>query len=143
MSEPLILTFDCGTQSIRCTLVNKQGQIIGLATERCKPYFSLKRGWAEQYAEVYEQTICDVAKKLHETHARYWDDVIAVTATAVRDTGVCMGKDGKVLRPIIMWLDQREAEFDYKKVPLLNRMDRNRKDAGQTVYEQLDKRKRA
>ena len=122
MSEPLILTFDCGTQSIRCTLVNKQGQIIGLATERCKPYFSLKRGWAEQYAEVYEQTICDVAKKLHETHARYWDDVIAVTATAVRDTGVCMGKDGKVLRPIIMWLDQREAEFDYKKVPLLNRM---------------------
>lgn len=122
MSEPLILTFDCGTQSIRCTLVNKKGQIIGLATERCKPYFSLKRGWAEQYGEVYRQVLCDVALKLKETHAAYWDNVIAVTVTAVRDTGVCVDKNGDAVRPIIMWLDQREAEFDYKKqIPLFNR----------------------
>lgn len=121
MNEPLILTFDCGTQSIRCTLVNKKGEIIGMATQRCKPYFSLKRGYAEQYGEVYEQAICDVSQKLKETHGRYWDNIIAVTTTSVRDTCVCLDKDGKPVRPIIMWLDQREAAFDYKQVPAFYR----------------------
>lgn len=122
MGSPLILTFDCGTQSIRCTLVDKSGNIVSMATERCKPCFALKNGWAEQNADDYAEAFCGVAQKLKTQCGELWNDVIAVTATSVRDTNVCMAEDGGVVRPIIMWLDQREAEFDYKKtVPLKNR----------------------
>lgn len=121
MQNPLILTFDCGTQSIRCTLVDKKGQIVGMATERTKECFALERGWAEQDADEYATALCSVAQKLKSQCENLWDDVIAVTCTAVRDTNVCMDKNGKAIRPIIMWLDQREAEFNYKQVPLFNR----------------------
>ena len=121
MKNPLILTFDCGTQSIRCTLVDKNGNIVGMATQRTKECFALERGWAEQNADEYAVAICEVAQKLKNQCGELWNDVIAVTATAVRDTNVCMDKNGKAVRPIIMWLDQREAEFNYKQVPLFNR----------------------
>jgi len=122
MKQPLILTFDCGTQSIRCSLVDKKGQIVGMASQSTPPCFSLKRGWAEQHADIYEKTLCDVAKILKQRHPEKWGDIIAITSTAVRDTNVCMDKDGKAVRPIIMWLDQREAKYDYKQVPLFNRI---------------------
>ena len=121
MESPLILTFDCGTQSIRCTLVDKTGNIAGMTTQRTKECFALERGWAEQNAEEYAVALCEVAQKLKSQCGDLWNDVIAVTATAVRDTNVCMDKNGKAIRPIIMWLDQREAEFNYKQVPLFNR----------------------
>ena len=122
MKNPLILTFDCGTQSIRCTLVDKQGNIVGMANQRTKECFALKRGWAEQDPNEYVQALFDVAQKLKSSCNHLWNDVIAVTCTAVRDTNVCMDKDGKAIRPIIMWLDQREAEFNYKQIPLFNRI---------------------
>lgn len=122
MKNPLILTFDCGTQSIRCTLVDKQGNIVAMATEKTKECFALKRGWAEQDAEQYAQSFCNVAQKLKKDSGDLWNDIIAVTTTAIRDTNVCMDKNGKAIRPIIMWLDQREAEFNYKQVPLFNRL---------------------
>ncbi|MBR5145831.1 MAG: hypothetical protein IKV34_04125 [Clostridia bacterium] len=122
MKNHLILTFDCGTQSIRCTLVDKNGNIVGMATQRTKECFALERGWAEQNADEYAVAICEVAQKLKNQCGDLWGDIIAVTSTAVRDTNVCMDKNGKAIRPIIMWLDQREAEFNYKQVPLFNRL---------------------
>ena len=67
MKNPLILTFDCGTQSIRCTLVDKQGQIVAMVTQKTKECFALQLGWAEQDPNEYAQAICNVAQKLKDS----------------------------------------------------------------------------
>jgi len=42
------------------------------------------------------------------------EDVLAISVMSQRDTCVFLGKDGKPLRPAILWLDQRMAKYDIK-----------------------------
>ena len=119
--NPLVLTFDCGTQSIRALLFDKQGNIIGKAQKYFQPYYSPKAEWAEQHPEVYKDAIVEVSKSLKDKCRDVWEDIIGVTSTTIRDTCVCMDKNGEVLRPIIVWLDQREAECK-EKLPLISRL---------------------
>lgn len=40
MKRPLILTFDCGTQSTRALLVDKSGGILAKVQKYFEPYYS-------------------------------------------------------------------------------------------------------
>lgn len=123
MSEnPLVLTIDCGTQSFRVLLVDKKGQIVAKEQEYfLPPYFSVQTGYFEQKPEVYWNAICKICNNLKKNNADKWEQIKAVTCTTFRDTCVCVDKDGKVLRDIILWLDQREIQCK-KPLPLLNRI---------------------
>lgn len=111
--NPLILTFDVGTQSTRAMLVNKNGQIENTCqTVYETQYFSKKNGWAEQSPDFYFDNICKVAKELCDENKDKLSRVIAVTLTVIRDTVLCLDKDNKPLRDIILWLDERTAKND-------------------------------
>lgn len=110
MNEGLILAIDCGTQSVRALLFDKLGNLIGKEQEHFEPYFSQAPGWAEQNPEIFWESTCRVCKVLKEKMPENWDRIIGLTVTTQRDTVVNMDKDGRVLRPAIIWLDQRMAE---------------------------------
>ena len=49
MEQSLVLTFDVGTQSARCLLVNESGDFEDKEQQKYKvPYLSKQPGWAEQ-----------------------------------------------------------------------------------------------
>lgn len=122
MSEPLVLTFDVGTQSLRSMLVDKAGNIVDKEQIKYeKPYVSAHPGWAEQRADFYWENLCAASLRLKDKVGARWADIIAVTITTIRDTCVCVDKDGKPLRDIIVWLDKREADTS-KPLPALNRL---------------------
>ncbi len=117
----LVLTFDVGTQSLRAMLVNTSGDIVKIVSHKYeKPYFAIKNEWAEQKAELYFDVLCKCSLELKEKSGELWEDIIAVTVTTVRDTCVCVDKDGKALRDIILWLDKREAKVEQKLPFYLN-----------------------
>lgn len=120
MNEPLILAFDCGTQSTRAILFNKNGDIVGKSKVPFEPYFSLKEGWAEQYAEVYWEKLIEAAQTLKAKLPERWKDIKAVSVTTMRDSCVCVDEKGEALRPIILWLDRREASP--VKLPFMNKL---------------------
>ncbi len=110
MKNPLLLTFDLGTQSMRGMLVNKQGQLIHMVQQKYEtPYYSGKPGWAEQKPEFYFDTLCSIAKELKGKSPNGYDDVIAVTLTAIRDSSLCLDENYEPLRDVILWLDGRET----------------------------------
>jgi len=110
MKEPLILTFDVGTQSSRAMLVNKKGDIVAIAQEKYKePYISEAEDFAEQTPNFYYDNMAKACQKLVKENQELINDVIAVTSTVIRDTVLCLDKDNKPLRNIIVWLDKREA----------------------------------
>jgi sugar (pentulose or hexulose) kinase len=114
MGEPLILTFDLGTQSIRALLVNAKGDICQKVQKIFdQPYYSKQPGWAEQKPEFYWDKLCEASRSLEEKAGSLWQDVIAVTCTTIRDTCLCLDKDYNPLRDVILWLDDRKA----KKLP--------------------------
>ncbi|MDR1465803.1 MAG: FGGY-family carbohydrate kinase [Oscillospiraceae bacterium] len=112
-NDPLILTFDMGTQSARALLVDSRGTIVAKAQRVYDPpYYSLQPGWAEQRPEFYWDAVCACSRELQKQHGERWGDVIAVTTSTVRDTCVCLDKDRRPLRDIILWLDSRESSND-------------------------------
>lgn len=119
--NPLVLTFDCGTQSIRSLLVDKQGNIVAKEQISFVPYYSLQPGYAEQKPSVYIDTLKEVSRRIHQNNPDKVAQIIGVTITTIRDTCVCVDKDIKPLRDIIIWLDQREAKCE-NPLPLMARM---------------------
>lgn len=111
--KPLVLTFDIGTQSLRAVLVDDEGNISMKAQKSFDiPYFSVNPGWAEQKGEFYWENICQASLQLKEMAGPLWENIQAVSITTIRDTDICVDKDGIPVRPAILWLDKREAEID-------------------------------
>lgn len=120
--EPLILTFDIGTQSTRGMLVRKDGSFLDSVKYRYpEPYFSPNPYWAEQKPDFYYNAVCRVSRELLSRNAGHAVDIIAVTVTTIRDTVLCLDKECRPLENIIVWLDKREAEFSREAIPAVNR----------------------
>ncbi len=116
-AEPLVLTFDMGTQSARAMLVDSSGHIVHKSQIRyAEPYFSRNPGWAEQKADFYWENLCKVSKNLRQKAEECWERIAAVTMTCIRDSCVCVDSEGNPLNDVILWLDKREAV----KLPELN-----------------------
>jgi sugar (pentulose or hexulose) kinase len=110
MGDKYVLTIDCGTQSIRALIFDKNGTLIGKKKREFDAYFSSYPGWAEQDPEVYWNNLCIACNGLREECKDIWDEISCVIVTTLRDTCVNLDKDGNVLRPAILWLDQRIAD---------------------------------
>ena len=110
-TDPLILTFDIGTQSARALLVEPNGNILAKAQKAfVQPYYSHRPGWAEQKADFYWDAICEISLALKQKAPDDWGRIIAVTCTTIRDTVVCVDRENNPLRDVILWLDKRETE---------------------------------
>ena len=122
--DPLILTFDIGTQSMRALLIDKKGDTV-LSSRVSYSYPCIPtdvRGKAEQEPDFYYNRLCEAGTLLKQKDAsNRLNDVIAVTITCIRDTVLILDKDRKPLRNIIVWMDERRAKGD-PKPPLLHKI---------------------
>lgn len=111
--EPLVLTVDIGTQSIRALLSKKDGSFLDIYQIKYQtPYYSTEPFRAEQKPDFYFDCLCEATKKLLERNPDSVKNIICVTITLIRDTVMCLDKHKKPLRDIILWLDKREAKFN-------------------------------
>ena len=119
--EPLVLTLDFGTQSMRATLIDKKGTIVYIVRRTYEPvYFSNKKGYAEQHADFYWETLIECVKEITSHNKDKLSNIIAATVTTFRDSAVLLDKNYKPLRPVILWLDQRLAKAE-EKLPKFHR----------------------
>lgn len=122
IDNPLVLTFDFGTQSVRTALVNKKGDIEAIVKTNYDPaYYSLKKGYAEQNPDFYLEKVFFSLEKLAKKYHDLFSRVIGATVTTFRDTAVLLDENNKPIRDSILWLDQRTAEAK-EKLPLIHRL---------------------
>ncbi len=123
MSKPLVLTFDCGTQSTRAMLFDEDGNLVAIKKVIYdKPYFSLKEGWAEQHIDTYWQSFIQASQELKQANLELWKDIKAVAVTTIRDVAIPLDKDLQPLRACISWLDKRKAKAGYNDLPFATRL---------------------
>ena len=108
--EPTLLTVDCGTQSTRGFIFSSQGELLAQAQEVYNPHLSPQPGWAEQDPNLYWEGMVRVIARLKEDSPRAFSALIGMGITTQRATMINVDEGGKVLRPAIVWLDQRRAE---------------------------------
>ncbi len=108
------LSIDCGTQSLRALLFDTKGDLIDKVQIFYKPYLSPKPGYAEQDPNIYWQSLCEATQKLKAKRPMEFKNVVGMSVTTLRATMVNVDKNGKILRPSILWLDQRKADLFFK-----------------------------
>ena len=119
-NDPLVLTLDFGTQSVRTALINKQGELVYIVKKVYSPiYFSNKKGYAEQHADFYWENVIECLQKVCKDRPELLENIIAMTVSTFRDSAVLLDKHMKPLRPVILWCDQRLAQAK-EKIPALH-----------------------
>ncbi|RHW76578.1 FGGY-family carbohydrate kinase [Colwellia sp. RSH04] len=118
--EKLILAIDNGTQSIRALLFDLSGNLVAKSQITLTPYFSNQPGWAEQNADYFWQMLAQCCQELWQQEYVLLHNlktkIIAATLTTQRGSVINLDKNGKPLRPAMLWLDQRLADKP-KKMP--------------------------
>jgi sugar (pentulose or hexulose) kinase len=109
-----LLSIDCGTQSLRAILFSLKGEMLAIQRVKYEPYVSLNPGWAEQDAEVYREALKKACRLLKSENPEYFNSIAGIGVTTMRDSLVNVDSEGKPLRPIMVWLDQRKAKPVYK-----------------------------
>jgi len=110
----VILSIDCGTQSIRAILFNSDGTLIDKVKIEYEPYFSLNPGWAEKDPEELWEKLKTACTRLKAKSPGIFKKIEGVGVTCQRDSLVCLDKEGLPLRPAILWIDQRKADINYR-----------------------------
>lgn len=110
MSGNHILAIDCGTQSVRALLFDLHGTLVHKALVPIEPYYSQQPGWAEQDPDYFWNTLCSACQQLWTSTSVSKGAVAGVALTTQRNTLINVDRNGKHLRPAIVWLDQRRTE---------------------------------
>jgi xylulokinase len=109
MSPSSLMGVDLGTSSTKTVLIDVSGRILALAA-REYPVDTPRPGWAEQDPEVW---LAAAAETMAEALAQAQvapEEVAAIGLSGQMHGTVCLGMNGRALRPAIIWADQRSAD---------------------------------
>ncbi len=115
MAKDLLLAIDNGTQSVRALVFDLQGSLLAKARVPLTPYVSPKPGWAEQDPDYYWRSLCDACQQLWRQSeatgkpAHLRERIAGMALTTQRSTLINVDREGRPLRPAIVWLDQRRT----------------------------------
>jgi xylulokinase len=106
------LGIDASTTGVKALLIDEKGSVVGTATTEL-PISTPKPLWSEQDpADWWDGTVNSIKQVLQETGVS-GDDVAAIGLTGQMHGLTLLDEAGEVLRPAILWNDQRTgAECD-------------------------------
>ena len=104
-----LLAIDNGTQSVRALVFDPRGNLLFKQRVPIEPYYSTAPGLAEQDPEVFWRAVCEACQGLWAQGVDK-SSLVAAALTTQRSTLINLDKNGKPLRPAIVWLDQRRTE---------------------------------
>jgi len=107
--KDLLLAIDNGTQSLKALIFDLEGQLLAKEFVPFTPYFSDQPAWAEQNPDVFWEALCHACQKLWQQHHSYKDRIAGIALTTQRGTVVNVDKNGRPIRPAMLWLDQRKT----------------------------------
>ncbi|HSM26205.1 MAG TPA: FGGY-family carbohydrate kinase [Anaerolineaceae bacterium] len=110
MSGQNILTIDNGTQSTRAMIFDPNGNLLYKTKVDIDNYNVPEPGLLELDPEQFWITLCEACNQLWQMEGVDKSSISCVTITTQRSTLINLDRNGKPLRPAIVWLDQRRTE---------------------------------
>ena len=104
----VFLGIDVGTSGTKSLAMREDGKILGSATADY-PLSNPKPGWSEQEpVDWWDAAVASVKKALKSGRVKP-DDVAGIGLSGQMHGSVFLDKSGSVIRPAILWNDQRTA----------------------------------
>ncbi len=101
------LGIDVGTGGTRAVLIDSAGQIIASETIEHIPFASPQTGWAEQDPDDWWRASVAAIRAVLSHDNVTPDSIAAIGLSGQMHGAVLLDADDKVLRPSIIWCDQR------------------------------------
>lgn len=108
MDTPYLMGIDIGAGSLKTMIVTAQGRVAGsasvdLVTRTPHP------GWSEQDPHDWWHAVCATVPAALAEAGIAAERIVAVAFSAGAHTPVLEDRDGRVIRPAILWSDSRSA----------------------------------
>ena len=104
-----LLGIDVGTGGTRAVLIDREGKVVASRTADHQPFASPETGWAEQDPHDWWRAACEAVRQVLANSATPAVDVAAVGFSGQMHGAVLLDAAGNVLRPALIWCDQRSA----------------------------------
>jgi xylulokinase len=139
-SQVYLMGIDLGAGSLKATVIDRSGAIAGSASRDVETY-TPHPGWSEQDPSEWWAALCQaVPAALARANVRA-ADLRAVSFSAGAHTPVLTDHAGRVLRPAILWSDQRSgleaAELNERAAERILAVGLNRPSATWTMPQLL------
>ncbi len=109
-NDDLILAIDSGTQNVKAVVFDLSGKVRSLCRLAHEPDSAPHPRWVEHDAEDYWEKMCRATREAISALGSDAARIKAVGLTSQRGTTIPVDADGNVLRPAIVYLDNRVTE---------------------------------
>ncbi len=108
---PYLIGLDIGTSAAKGVLIDESGAVRATVSSEY-PLLTPKPGWAEQDPETWWKATGEVIRGLlAKSEVRNpKSEIKAVGLTGQMHGSVFLAKDGRVIRPALLWCDQRTSD---------------------------------
>ena len=109
-----LLGYDCGTSSIKATVMDSQtGNVVAsvISPEKEMSIIASQPGWAEQDPSGWWENVKLATAKILTQSQIDPSDIKAIGISYQMHGLVCVNKDMQVLRPSIIWCDSRAVTY--------------------------------
>lgn len=111
--KPVAVGIDVGSSGCKITATDRDGHVVAKGYQGYETSYP-SPGWAEQNPEDWEVAVRIAFSALLSSGSVSASDVACVAISSATHTLVCVGRDGRVLRPAILWTDKRTiAEVEW------------------------------
>lgn len=109
MAEPCLLGIDLGAGSLKATLITPRGNILAEASAPVTTHVP-NFGWAEQDPNEWFTSLCTAVRAVMANAGIKAGQIAGIGLSAGAHIPVLTDAAGTILRPAIMWSDQRAAQ---------------------------------
>ena len=102
-----LLGIDIGTGGTRAVLLDGDGRVVSSATAAHPPFASPHAGWAEQNPDDWWSAVCSAVPECLARGNTALREIDGIGLTGQMHGLVLLDRGGSVLRPSILWCDQR------------------------------------
>lgn len=102
-----LLGIDTGTGGTRALVIDERGEVIAANTSTHEPFVSPQPAWAEQDPRDWWGACGIAVRAAMATSGVSADEIAAVGLTGQMHGSVLLDEAGEVLRPALIWCDQR------------------------------------
>ncbi len=106
MAGGTVIGIDIGTSGCKTILVDEKGKIIASALEEY-PLFSLRHGWSEQRPDDWWNAVVKTIKSITSRYGKEVENLRGIGLTGQMHGLVALDERNEVIRPAILWNDQR------------------------------------
>ena len=103
-----LIGLDVGTSGAKALLVDQEGTVVADATATY-PLMTPRPGWAEQSPQQWWEASCQAMSEAVAAAGLAAGEIAGVGLSGQMHGSVFLDADGEVIRPAILWCDQRTA----------------------------------